>query len=540
MKPGNPRRVALIALTLLLLAGTTLAFGVTQSLKLERSPVTGPRFDQIFSPTCGCPTDTAQLSFRLRRPDRVDAVLVNGKGDPVRTLASDLRRSPGRVTFLWNGRNESGEIVPDGRYRLRVHLRQSRRTILIPTPVKVDTDPPALRILRTTRPVISPDGDHRHDRFSIFYRIDEQARLRLEVDGKRASVGRLSPPGRSRFDWHGRVAGRPQGPGKYLLSLVVVDRAGNSSPRSEPILVSLRFATIVGGPLAARRNGDDPAPRRHRRRGLPVVDQPSREPSARRPCRPAAGRDQASREAEAGPLHPRGGDRTGEGRQRDAHNPQGETGSATMIESWERVLVLAPHTDDGEFGCGGTMARLVDAGTEVRYVAFSIATKSLPAGFPPDTLAREVREATAVIGLPDAALTVHDFEVRAFPERRQDILELLIQLWEEWHPDAVFMPSLRDIHQDHQVVSAEGLRAFKRTTLLGYEIPWNTFNFDQQAYLSFESEHLERKVRALECYASQQHRNYANPEYIRNLARTHGLNVNRDFAEVFEVYRVVG
>ena len=73
-----------------------------------------------------------------------------------------------------------------------------------------------------------------------------------------------------------------------------------------------------------------------------------------------------------------------------------------MIGRWERVLVLAPHTDDGEFGCGGTMARLVDEGSDVRYVAFSIATKSLPEGFPPDTLAREVRDATAEIGIPEA------------------------------------------------------------------------------------------------------------------------------------------
>ena len=53
-----------------------------------------------------------------------------------------------------------------------------------------------------------------------------------------------------------------------------------------------------------------------------------------------------------------------------------------VIGAWERVLVLAPHTDDGEFGCGGTMARLVEAGADVRYVAFSIATKSLPRGLP--------------------------------------------------------------------------------------------------------------------------------------------------------------
>ncbi len=210
-----------------------------------------------------------------------------------------------------------------------------------------------------------------------------------------------------------------------------------------------------------------------------------------------------------------------------------------MIEAWKRVLVLAPHTDDGEFGCGGTIARLVEAGAQVRYVAFSVATKSLPAGFPPDTLAREVREATAEIGLPPEALTVHDFEVRTFPDHRQEILELLIELWAEWPPDAVLQPSLGDIHQDHQVVAAEGLRAFKRTTVLGYEIPWNTLNFSYQAYVALERRHVERKVAALARYESQQHRNYANPDYVWNLARTRGINVGREYAEAFEVYRVV-
>ena len=168
-----------------------------------------------------------------------------------------------------------------------------------------------------------------------------------------------------------------------------------------------------------------------------------------------------------------------------------------MIGAWERVLVLAPHTDDGEFGAGGTMARLVEAGSDVRYVAFSIATRSLPEGFPPDTLAREVKEATAELGIPPANLTVHDFDVRTFPEHRQDILELLVALWEEWHPDAVFLPTVHDIHQDHQVIAAEGLRAFKRTTILGYEIPWNNFDFAYQAYVALQQEHVDRKVAAL-------------------------------------------
>ena len=209
------------------------------------------------------------------------------------------------------------------------------------------------------------------------------------------------------------------------------------------------------------------------------------------------------------------------------------------MTGWERVLVLAPHTDDGEFGCGGTMARLVEEGADVRYVAFSIATKSLPPGFPADTLAREVREATAELGIPVAQLAVHDFDVRTFPERRQAILELLVALWDEWQPDVVFQPSLHDIHQDHQTIAQEGLRAFKRTTILGYEIPWNNFDFAYQWYVSLEARHIERKVAALEKYASQQHRRYANPEYVWNVARTHGINVNREYAEVFQVYRVI-
>jgi LmbE family N-acetylglucosaminyl deacetylase len=210
-----------------------------------------------------------------------------------------------------------------------------------------------------------------------------------------------------------------------------------------------------------------------------------------------------------------------------------------VIEGWKRALVLAPHTDDGEFGCGGTMARLVEAGCDVRYVAFSIATRSLPDGFAPDTLAREVREATAELGVPDGNLTVHDFDVRTFPERRQDILELLVEAWEELRPDVVFQPSLHDVHQDHQTVAQEGLRAFKRTTILGYEIPWNNFDFAYGAYVALEQRHVERKVAAVQRYASQQHRRYANADYVWNLARVHGTNVNRDFAEVFQVYRIV-
>ncbi len=207
------------------------------------------------------------------------------------------------------------------------------------------------------------------------------------------------------------------------------------------------------------------------------------------------------------------------------------------IEHFDNVLVLAPHTDDGEFGCGGTMARLIENGVKVTYAAFSTAAKSVPEGFPKDVLKHEVRAATGLLGIPAADLKVFDFEVRMFPTLRQDILEEMIVLQQELDPDCVLLPALVDLHQDHKTIAEEGLRAFKRTTVMAYEIPWNNLNFSQQAYVRLEDRHVLKKIEALSCYASQGHRNYLREDYIRNVALTRGINIGCEFAEVFEVYR---
>ena len=207
------------------------------------------------------------------------------------------------------------------------------------------------------------------------------------------------------------------------------------------------------------------------------------------------------------------------------------------IERFSNVLVLAPHTDDGEFGCGGTMARLIESGVKVTYAAFSTAAKSVPEGFPKDVLKHEVRAATGLLGIPEADLKVYDFEVRMFPTLRQDILEQMIVLQQTLDPDCVLMPALIDLHQDHKTIAEEGLRAFKRTTVMAYEIPWNNLNFQQQAYVRLEERHVEKKVAALACYESQGHRNYIREDYIRNVALTRGINIGCEYAEVFEVYR---
>ena len=204
-----------------------------------------------------------------------------------------------------------------------------------------------------------------------------------------------------------------------------------------------------------------------------------------------------------------------------------------------RVLVLAPHTDDGELGCGGTISRMVEEGREVYYAAFSTAAESVPPPFPPDILEKEVREGTKVLGISAANLLVYKYKVRHLPHMRQEILEELVRMKREIDPATVFLPSAQDLHQDHQTVHIEGLRAFKTVTVLGYELPWNNLSFDYRHFCILTRAHVETKVAALRCYQSQQHRPYTQEEFIWSWARTRGGQIMVEYAEAFDVLRWV-
>ncbi|RLF92368.1 PIG-L family deacetylase, partial [Thermococci archaeon] len=141
---------------------------------------------------------------------------------------------------------------------------------------------------------------------------------------------------------------------------------------------------------------------------------------------------------------------------------------------FSRILVLSPHTDDGEIGAGGTIARFVEEGKEIYYVAFSSCEASVPKGFPEDVLKIECKKATSILGINPENVILLEYEVRTFPLHRQEILDDMIALNRQIKPELVLVPSSNDIHQDHQVIYAEALRAFKKNaSIWGYEHPWN-------------------------------------------------------------------
>lgn len=205
----------------------------------------------------------------------------------------------------------------------------------------------------------------------------------------------------------------------------------------------------------------------------------------------------------------------------------------------ENVLVLAPHTDDGELGCGGTIAKFIEDGRKVFCAAFSIAEDSVPDGFEKDALRYEFTEAMRLLGLPDENLFIYGFKVRHFPQYRQQILEEIIKLRNKVNPTIVLIPSPNDIHQDHQVIAAEGLRAFKKISVLGYELPWNNIVFETRSFVKLERRHIEKKIQALSCYKTQKHRTYLDENFIRSLAKIRGTQFESEYAEAFEVLRFV-
>lgn len=202
------------------------------------------------------------------------------------------------------------------------------------------------------------------------------------------------------------------------------------------------------------------------------------------------------------------------------------------------VLVICPHPDD-EFGCAGTIHRLVHEGAKLSYVALSRCEISVPEPFPKDILEVECKRCTGELGIQEQSVTILDYPVRDFPKHRQDILEYFVNLNRKYHPSLVLMPSSFDTHQDHSTVFQEGFRAFKYSTLLGYELPQNLISFNNSAFIRLSEVSISMKIHALSMYASQAAKPYASPEFVKGLAHVRGAQCNTRYAEAYEVIRLI-
>lgn len=205
--------------------------------------------------------------------------------------------------------------------------------------------------------------------------------------------------------------------------------------------------------------------------------------------------------------------------------------------SFRRVLAVGAHTDDIELGCGAVLNRLSRHGAEIRVAVFSRAEQSLPPGTPKDTLEREFRASMQHLGIEESAIHMGQVPVRDFPEHRQPILEDLVRINRSYDPDLVLTMSSTDTHQDHEVVHAESVRAFRGKSVLGYETPWNQRVSSTTLFAEVDEGDVDAKIKMIGEYGSQAGlgRSYVTPEYIRSAAMFRGVQGKCGLAEAFEV-----
>jgi hypothetical protein len=244
------RRLASLLVVLALLGATATAFAVSERLKLEKSPIAGPKITKVFSPVCECDSAAATIAFGLRKSDRVSLSVVNADNVVVRRLADDVTAS-GRFERRWDGRDDEGRLVPDGLYKPRLQLAHGRRTFVLPNPIHVDTRPPVISLVAAKPQFFSPEGDGRGDRVRLRYRLSEPANAILLANGAQAGRTRFRPT-EGKLDWYGTIGGRKQRPGLYRLQLSAEDQAGNLATRTKPVFVELAYIALGRSTVRAK------------------------------------------------------------------------------------------------------------------------------------------------------------------------------------------------------------------------------------------------------------------------------------------------
>ena len=236
---------------LVLLAASAAAFALTEGAKLERSPIAGTKVDPIFSPD-GTAKPVAHIDFRVRKHERIRVWIEDSKGRDVRELLSTRSVAAGsHVPLVWNGFADNGILVPDGTYMPVVRLFRSHRTIVLPSPIELDTKPPTIAVRHPIYPLLSPDGDGHHDTFRVPYRLSEPGHGILRVRGRNVLFTRCCKE-TGALSWNGKVKGKPPHPGRYLLTAAAQDTAGNVSKGVPFAIAQIRYVVLARDRVVVR------------------------------------------------------------------------------------------------------------------------------------------------------------------------------------------------------------------------------------------------------------------------------------------------
>ena len=201
----------------------------------------------------------------------------------------------------------------------------------------------------------------------------------------------------------------------------------------------------------------------------------------------------------------------------------------------KRVLFLGAHPDDIELGCGALIHHIAHM-SEVLCVTLSDNQKNHLL----KNVVNEGYKAMAVLGVKKDNVVFGKFTTRIFQEARQEILEYFLKLRKDFDPEIIFVHSKQDVHQDHNTMTDESLRAYRGITLLGFDVVRSSYGFFPNFLAEVSEEDVNAKVKALSQYETYRDRYYFNSELTRSIMVRHGALAEVPFAEGFDILRIVG
>jgi LmbE family N-acetylglucosaminyl deacetylase len=206
----------------------------------------------------------------------------------------------------------------------------------------------------------------------------------------------------------------------------------------------------------------------------------------------------------------------------------------TMSFYGKRVCFIGAHPDDIELGCGAFISHIVNQ-AELLFVTLSDNQKNHAL----KNVLTELYNSMSVLGVDRNNIIVEKFETRRFPHARQEILEFLINLKRNFQPEIVFVHTSADIHQDHVTATDETLRAFRGTTVLGFDVLRSSYGFFPNFLVGVDEKDVDLKIRALAEYKTYADKYYFDPEITRSTLIRHGALAEQPFAEGFDILRIV-
>lgn len=207
-----------------------------------------------------------------------------------------------------------------------------------------------------------------------------------------------------------------------------------------------------------------------------------------------------------------------------------------------KIMVIGAHLDDIELACGGTLAKSIEAGHEVKVIIMS---KSGYTNFDGKQMRKDedaVQEGMNALH----ALGINDIEILDFPTKdipwQSDVIEAIDGRMSEFNPDVIFTHHPFDTHQAHVGVSKATISAARRKNTIFLFEPIapsgrSYVPFKSQMYVDI-SDYIEKKVESLKMHVTEYHK--FGESWIKGVicrAGFRGYEIGTDYAEAFEVLR---